>query len=139
MVRPDVARQRIARASRRLEQAAALMNRPVEEFVSDAEGRDLASFHLLVAIQEAIDLAAHWIADASWPTATDAGSSFDVLAARGEIPVELAARLRGAVGLRNRIAHGYAEVDHTRLHQEFQEGYEALRRFLAAVADAARL
>jgi uncharacterized protein YutE (UPF0331/DUF86 family) len=49
------------------------------------------------------------------------------------------ARLRGAAGLRNRIAHGYAGVDHARLHDEFTQGVATLRRFLAAVAEAAGL
>jgi uncharacterized protein YutE (UPF0331/DUF86 family) len=45
--------------------------------------------------------------------------------------------LRGAAGLRNRIAHGYADLDHARLHSELAQGVATLRRFLSAVADAA--
>jgi len=138
MVRADVARRHLARANARLEQAAALLDRPVAQFVDDVQGRDLASFYLLLVIQEAVDLAAHWVSDAGWPMPTDAGSTFDLIADRGGIDRELAARLRAAIGLRNRIAHGYADVDHARLHREFQEGADALRRFFAAVAGAAR-
>jgi uncharacterized protein YutE (UPF0331/DUF86 family) len=51
--------------------------------------------------------------------------------------VTLADGLRGAVGLRNRIAHGYATVDHDRLREEAAEGIAILRDFLVRVADAA--
>jgi uncharacterized protein YutE (UPF0331/DUF86 family) len=134
MVRPDVARRHLARATTRLEQAAALIDRPVARFMDDMQGRDLASFYLLLAIQEAVDLAVHWVSDAGWPAPADAGSTFDLIADRGGIERDLAMRLRAAIGLRNRIAHSYADVDHARLHREFQEGADTLRRFFAAVA-----
>jgi uncharacterized protein YutE (UPF0331/DUF86 family) len=139
VVKAEVAAHKIARAHARLEQAEALVSRPVEKFIADIEGCDLASFYLLVAIQEAIDLAAHWVADAGWAPPGDAASMFDVLADHGAIERELAPRLRAAVGLRNRIAHGYSGVDHARLHTEFAAGVEPLRRFLVAVAAAAGL
>lgn len=139
MVRPDVARRHLARATARLEQAAALIERPLEVFLDDEPGRDLASFYLLLAVQEAVDMAAHWVSDAGWPSPADAGSTFDLIADRGGIDRELAARLRSAVGLRNRIAHGYEDLDHGRLHGEFAAGAAALRRFFAAVAETLRL
>jgi uncharacterized protein YutE (UPF0331/DUF86 family) len=139
VVKPEVATYKIARAHARLDQAEALVSRSTEEFVADLEGRDLASFYLLLAIQEVIDLAAHWVADAGWAPPTDAASTFDVLADHGTIERELAPRLRAAAGLRNRIARDYAGVDHARLHAEFAAGVEPLRRFLVAVAGAAGL
>jgi uncharacterized protein with HEPN domain len=39
--------------------------------------------------------------------------------------------------VRNRIAHGYASVDHDRIHAEATAGIEALRRFMLAAAAAA--
>jgi uncharacterized protein YutE (UPF0331/DUF86 family) len=60
-------------------------------------------------------------------------STFDTLAAHGAIPQELASEMRAIVRVRNRIAHGYATVDHQRLHAEAPEGFATLRRFLAAV------
>jgi uncharacterized protein YutE (UPF0331/DUF86 family) len=139
MVRPEVARQKIARASTRLEQAESIVGRPAEEFLADQQGRDLASFYLLVAIQEVIDLAAHWVADAGWPTPEDVAGTFDLLADRGAIDRELARDLRGAAALRNRLAHGYSGIDHGRIHAELRQGAAALRRFLAAAARAAGL
>ncbi len=53
MVRSEVARQKIAVASARLEQAEALVSQPREQFLADPQGRDLASFYLLLAIPQA--------------------------------------------------------------------------------------
>jgi len=139
VVRPDVASHKIARAAARLEQAEALVNRPLEQFLADPQACDLASFYLLLAIQEVIDLAAHWVADAGWSPPEEAGSTFDLMADRGAIERDLAQRLRAAVGLRNRIVHGYADLDHARIHAEFREGVEALRKFLGLAAARAGL
>lgn len=137
MVRRDIVARKTARATSWLDDAEALLSQPLEAFRSDAKTRDLASFYLFLAIQECIDLAAHVLADAGWSPPDDAVSSFDVLAERGFIDAELADAMRGAAGLRNRIAHGYAMLDHRRLHAEASEGIPALRRFLIAVVNAA--
>ena len=139
MVRREVAATRVARALGWLNDAEALLARPPETFVADRSGRDLALFYLFLAIQECIDLAAHWVADEGWVPPDDAGSTFDVLADRGVIDRSTADALRAATGLRNRIAHGYAMADYGRVHEESRPGLPALRLFLDAVARAAGL
>lgn len=103
------------------------------KFNLSIKDRDVATFYLFLAIQECIDLAAHWVVDEGWGSPDSAGESFDILAERHVIDGELANQLRGAVGLRNRIVHGYAAVDHRRLHREAKEGIQSLRSFLATV------
>lgn len=137
MVNRDVVARKIARASQWLADAEVRLQQSPEAFLANVERRDVATFYVFLAIQEVIDLGTHWVADEGWGTPDDAGGTFEVLAARGAIPAELADRLRGAVGLRNRIAHGYATVDHARLHDDATAGVAALRAFLARVADAA--
>jgi uncharacterized protein YutE (UPF0331/DUF86 family) len=110
-----------------------------EIFQADAKIRDVSLFYLFLAIQECIDIAAHWVADEGWGEPDDAGSAFDMLADRQVISRDTAAVLRAAVGLRNRIAHGYAQVDYVRVHREAQSGIPELRTFLAAAASAAGL
>jgi uncharacterized protein YutE (UPF0331/DUF86 family) len=139
MVRPDLAGAKIARASTWLADAEAILRRPAEEYDADPKGRDLAAFYLFLAIQECIDLAAHWVADAGWEPPDEAAATFDVLADRQAIPRPLADALVAAAGLRNRIAHGYARVDHQRIREEAPDGIGHLREFLARVARAAGL
>ena len=139
MVQPDVARAKINRARTWLEEAESILVRPREEYLLDAKGRDLSAFYLFLAIQECIDLAAHWIADAGWEAPDESGAAFDVLADRGRITRITADSLRGATGLRNRIAHGYARVEHGRIYEEGPDGIRAMREFLSAVAREAGL
>jgi uncharacterized protein YutE (UPF0331/DUF86 family) len=137
MVRPEVARQKVANALARLEQAETLVKGSSEGVPAAHQASDLASFYLLLAIQEAIDLAAHWVSDAGWIPPADAGGTFQLLAERGAIDPDLARGLRAAAALRNRIAHNYPSLDHFRLQGEFERGVATLRRFLAAVSAAA--
>jgi uncharacterized protein YutE (UPF0331/DUF86 family) len=139
MVRREVASARIARAVAWLDDAERIFNRDAEAFVSAVGDRDLAIFYLFLALQESIDLAAHWVADAGWGAPDDAGSTFDVLAERGAIERSLADRLREGVGLRNRIAHGYALLDYHRVQSEAKQGIPAVRAFLDATGHEAGL
>jgi uncharacterized protein YutE (UPF0331/DUF86 family) len=139
VVKPDLVAGKVARAKGWLDQAESLISVPLQELMKDEDRRDLASFRLFLAIQECIDLAAHWIADMRWGAPDDTASMFDVLADRQAIDRDLAQQLRGAVGLRNRIAHGYSTVDHTLIQRQFQEGAATLRRFLTLVSSEAGL
>ncbi len=133
MVRPDVAAVKLARARGWLAEAEELIAR------EERRERDLGAFYLFLSIQECIDLATHWVADAGWPVPDDAGASFDLLADRGALDRNVAAGMRSAVGLRNRIGHGYAAIDHDRIGRELGEGASTLRAFLSAVAAEAGL
>lgn len=139
MVKAEVVRRKIARAAARLEDAEAILSQSSEAFLANTKDQDLASFYLFLAIQECIDLAAHWVSDAGWGSPDDAVSTFLLLADRHAIDRDLAEELRGAAGLRNLIAHGYALVDHARIQSEYQKGISSLRRFLAAVSTEAGL
>lgn len=133
----DLVARKVARAAAWLDDVEARIAVEPAAFVADADRADLAAFHLQLAVQECVDLAGHWISARGWPPPDRAGAAFDALAARGAIPGELAAFMRGATSLRNRIAHGYVDVDPARLQAECSAGLPELRRFLDLVARAA--
>ena len=137
MVRREVVAAKAGRARAWLNGAAAILLGPLDPFIADAKGRDLSLFYLFLAIQECIDLAAHWVADEGWGEPDEAGSAFDVLADRRVIDRDTATALRAAAGLRNRIGHGYALLDYGRVHREAQTGIPALRTFLVSITAAA--
>jgi len=137
VVRREVVAAKAGRARGWLNDGAPALIGPLSAFLADRAIRDLSIFYLFLAIQECIDLAAHWVADEGWGEADDAGSAFDILADRGVVERDVATALRAAAGLRNRIAHGYAMLDYERVHREAQAGIPALRSFLVAVTSAA--
>jgi uncharacterized protein YutE (UPF0331/DUF86 family) len=139
VVRPDVVRRKIIRATAWLERAEKRVVEPRGELLTEEDRLDLVSFHLQLAIQECIDLAIHAVADEGIPPPDEVGSAFDVLADQGILDRDLASRMRRAVGLRNRIVHGYVDIDHGRLQEEFEAGAASLRQFLALMAEKAGL
>ena len=135
MVRAEVAGQKIARAEAWLREVEDLLAVSAEQLATDGRRADLASFYLFLAIQEAIDLAAHWLADAGWPPADDVGSTFDTLAAKAAISVEIAG---------DALDRAREKPNRTRVHDrgspahpgEAPAGIATLRSFLSAVAVA---
>ena len=89
---------------------------------------------LLVATQEAVDIALHIAADEGWGLAESYADAVERLAAHAVISDELAKSLRQVVAVRSRIAHGYASVDLDRLWSELPSGLDALDRYAAAIA-----
>lgn len=106
----------------------------VESLRADVDRQDALGMSVLVALQEAIDIAFHVVADERWGIPSSYAESFDLLARHGVIDAPLAGELARAVGLRNRIAHGYATVDVERPWAELPAGLDALERFAAALA-----
>ncbi len=96
--------------------------------------RDALALAFMIALQEAIDIAYHIVADEGWGVPDSHRGAFDMLAARGVITQDLAKELSAAASLRNRIAHGYASVEHERLWHELPQGLAALDTFVARVA-----
>lgn len=122
----------------RLKEQAALTRarRPVVADVlsQDLVLRDALALAFIVAVQEAIDIAYHIVADEGWGIPDSHRGAFDLLAARRVVTAHLATELSAAASIRNRIAHGYAAGDHQRLWHELPGGIRALEEFAAAVA-----
>ena len=66
---------------------------------------------LQIAIQAALDVAAHIVADEHLGEARTNRELFDLLESHGWIPGELATELRLMVGFRNILVHGYGDID----------------------------
>ena len=84
------------------------------------------------AIEACIDAAQHVIADRGLGVPASNRAAFLVLADAGLLDHELAVVMSGAVGFRNVLVHGYAEVDDVRVVDHLGQ-LDALRRFVAAM------
>lgn len=84
------------------------------------------------AIEACIDAAQHVVADRGLGVPASNGAAFLALADGGVLDRELAVVMAGAVGFRNVLVHGYAEVDDERVVDHLVHR-PALRSFVAAM------
>jgi uncharacterized protein YutE (UPF0331/DUF86 family) len=101
---------------------------------ADALLQDGIAMSLMVALQEAMDIALHIASDEGWELATTYRDAFLVLARHNVVPEELARSLGEIAQLRNRIAHGYATVDVERVWTELPGGIASFDSYARAIA-----
>lgn len=68
-------------------------------------------YTFVTAIEAGIDVAQHLCASEGWGPPRDNGDAVRLLGVHGVLPLDLADRLRRAVGFRNVLVHDYVEVD----------------------------
>lgn len=122
-----ILRDHVERVRRRRPEAATRLR-------ENLDLQDAIALSLLVAIQEAVDIAFHIVADEGWGVPASYADGFIALSTRGILDIDLARRMAQASGLRNRIAHGYAGVDVDTLWGEIPLGLATLDEFAAAIA-----
>ena len=83
-----------------------------QEYLAEPGIHDLAARYLHLAVEAAIDLANHWIADRGLRTPDSNRDAFTVLEEAGEVGAGLADRMRGWAGFRNVLVHEYIGIDH---------------------------
>ncbi len=126
--------RRLARLLNALANAQRRRPSDVATLRADALLCDALALSVLVAVQEAVDIAFHMATDEGWGVPASYAESFELLARHGVLEAAVAKALTGAAGLRNRIAHAYATLDVDRFWAELPSGLEALDRFAQAVA-----
>ncbi len=110
----------------------------------DAFGRDRTAaealiLNLYLALQGCSDLALAVVADRGLGVPANVRDAHTLLARAGVVPVELSRRLAGAVGLRNRIAHEYGDLNLSRVYQAARDDLGDLEDFAKAVVMACQL
>ncbi len=108
-----------------------------EAFATDRTAREVVTLNVFVALQEAIGLAMHWVADQGWSVPHSHGEVFTVLGERNVVDPQLARRLRSAAGLRNLIAHQYGVLKVDRVFAIASHELDDLLAFCGQIARAA--
>jgi uncharacterized protein YutE (UPF0331/DUF86 family) len=103
------------------------------ELERDVRERRFVEHTLQIAIQAALDVAAHIVADRRLPEPATYRDLFDRIAADGWIDQELTARLRRMAGFRNVLVHGYADVDLRVVREILDRHLPDLEAFVYAV------
>jgi uncharacterized protein YutE (UPF0331/DUF86 family) len=108
-----------------------------EAFKLDRTAREVVTLNVFIALQEAIALAAHWVADRGWSVPQSYADVFTVLGDRSVIDRDLARRLRAGAGLRNLIAHQYGVLNVDRVFEIATNELEDLLAFCQQLAQRA--
>jgi uncharacterized protein YutE (UPF0331/DUF86 family) len=134
MIDRNIALAKLAELDHRVRRVETNRKPAPQDYVADASATELTAFNVMLAVQCASDLALHTIADEEWSPASTNGEAFDRLAEHGVIAPALAAKLRRAVGFRNAVAHGDAQLRLDLLHVAATDGVGDLRAFSMAYA-----
>jgi uncharacterized protein YutE (UPF0331/DUF86 family) len=135
MVDREIFSRRLEALHGYLRRLKAFREAELEEFLREAALHHLAERYLHLAVEAALDLANHWIADQALPTPDTIRDSFTGLEEAGELAPALADRLRGWAGFRNLLVHEYLEIDHGIAYRAIRDELgelEALSRWAAA-------
>ncbi len=106
-------------------------------FLADRKAQSLAERWIHLAVECALDLANHLIADSGWASPETYRETFQVLAREGALRPELATQMEGWAGLRNVLVHLYLEIDHGMLFDILTEELGQLESYAAAIAPVA--
>lgn len=90
---------------------------------------------LQTAIQAAIDIAAHIVADERLGFASNNRRYFELLVRHGWLPEDLLPALRGMVGFRNIAVHGYEALDPAEVERIVRHHLDDLLAFVNAIRE----
>jgi uncharacterized protein YutE (UPF0331/DUF86 family) len=134
VVSADLVAAKLAELSDRIERVREHRKGDAAALAADRDALELVSFNLMLCVQTCADIASHVIADEGWPAAKNLAQSFVRLHERGVIDAATAAALGRAVGLRNVVAHGYAGIDASSVHEAASRGLGDLDAFARQIA-----
>jgi uncharacterized protein YutE (UPF0331/DUF86 family) len=134
MVDADVLAAKLAELADRVDRIRTHRPADAQALADDRDVLDLVSFNLMLAVQACTDIASHLIADEGWPPAKDLADAFHRLHEHGVIAEETSQALALATGLRNIVAHVYAQADPGLVFRAASSGLEDLERFSREIA-----
>lgn len=135
MVDAEVLRRRVDALLGYLDRLEAFRSDDREHFVKDRDRHHLAERYLHLAVESALDIANHLIADAGFEAPETYRDAFAILARHGVLDADLGKRLQLWAGMRNVLVHLYIDIDHGMTWEAIRNDLEDLRR-LAAIAAA---
>ena len=133
MTDPELLAKRLARIETCVQELRTL-SRP-ERIGSDLREERFIEHTLQIAIQSAIDVAAHVVSDERLGEPATLREHFDLLARAGWLPRTLVAALHDMAGFRNVLVHGYEEVDLEVVRDVAEHHLGDLLAFVAAIRE----
>jgi len=131
--------RKIVTCRERIEKLRRAIPTQAEDVATDERLEAFLSFQLFLLIQDAVDLAAHLVAERGLAVPASQRESFEVLARAGVLTAKSAEAMARLSSLRNRIAHSYGDLDVVRMVRELPVGLTDAQQFLDELVVAASM
>jgi uncharacterized protein YutE (UPF0331/DUF86 family) len=126
-------REAISARLRRLDESAAELRqlRPgtLQDYLASRRLRSSCERELQVAIQCALDIGNHVIAEENLTAPEDQADIFHILGTSGILPSPFAERILPMAGFRNILVHDYLRIDHARVYSILTQALTDLEEF----------
>lgn len=133
---------RIAELFQAFRQAVGFLERlreaPEGEFLSNFEKQGSAKYFFIIAIEAAIDICNHIIAEERLGQPREYAEVFRVIGEAGIFPEDLVRRLERMAKFRNLLVHLYGKVDDRRVYEILQTRLGDFEQFEFAIQDFLR-
>jgi uncharacterized protein YutE (UPF0331/DUF86 family) len=130
-----IAAQKVASIRDAVRRIREVLPADLDRFLADRTAREVVVLNLFVALEDALALAAHWLADAGYDVPASYRDVLRRLADAGVVDTDLSARLAAAMGLRNLIAHRYGSVNWATIHDIAHANLDDLLEFCRVIAE----
>ena len=137
MVDRNVFARRLSKLEQLLRNLRALTEHDRETFLTDEAVQAQAERWTHLAVECAIDLANHLIADQGWKSPTTNKQTFQILGEKRVLDADLVRRMEGWAGLRNILVHLYLEVDHGLLFDILAGDLHEIESYVLALSQMA--
>lgn len=134
MVDADILRRRVEALLQYVQRLSRFANSDRASFVADPDTHHLAERYLHLAMESALDIANHLIADANLESPETYRDAFAILARHGIVDSELGQRLQLWASFRNILVHAYLTIDHGIAWDAIANNLGDLRQFAAIAA-----
>ncbi len=116
MIDGELVSERLAHIRKTLNLLKRFRDISQEEFIADEDTKDLSAHRLQTCIEAMADISNHLVAAMGLEKPTERRDAPMVLAKHGILPKNLGEQLAQAVSMRNRIVHGYSDLNPSELY-----------------------
>lgn len=135
MIDKDLVASKAGSVQKHLQRVILKRNVDLASFLSDIDRQESIFFNLQMAIQNCIDIAAHFVSAKGLGVPGSTNEMFYLLEENGFIDKPLAEKMVLAVGFRNLIVHEYGRTDLTRVYKIIHDDIENLKDFVRAMIE----
>ena len=128
--------QLISQLRTALDRLRSLQSLSKEAFLQDPHKVGSAKYHFIVAIEAAIDLGNHLIAQNGYRAPNDYADTFQVLGEAGIISGDFVPILKQMARFRNRLVHLYWEVDDGTVYEILQTHLPDFKKYLDQITQS---